>query len=157
MSILCGVLRDKGTIRTSGSSKYVLVVVFPVLKPQYLKIINPPFSFPQSNLGAWFWHRKQKVFAFYVTHRYWYVACCLDLLSRKTCTSTFHLAIIMAADGLATQGARTSAAMWLAWCSRNIPVPVYRKYRKISNISRTKSQNLNISRLGLQLSLRNIL
>ena len=28
--------------------------------------------------------------------------------------------------------------------------------RKISNISRTKSQNLNVSRLGLQLSLRNI-
>ena len=30
-------------------------------------------------------------------------------------------------------------------------------YRKISNISRTKSQNSNVSRLGLQLSLRNIL
>ena len=30
-------------------------------------------------------------------------------------------------------------------------------YRKISNISRTKSQNLNGSRLGLQLFLRNIL
>ena len=32
-----------------------------------------------------------------------------------------------------------------------------RNYRKVSNIRRTKSQNLNISRLGLQLSLRNIL
>ena len=31
------------------------------------------------------------------------------------------------------------------------------KYRKISNIRRTKSLNLNVSRLGLQLSLRNIL
>ena len=30
-------------------------------------------------------------------------------------------------------------------------------YRKISNISRTKSPNSNVSRLGLQLSLRNIL
>ena len=30
-------------------------------------------------------------------------------------------------------------------------------YRKISNIRRTKSQTLNASRLGLQLSLRNIL
>ena len=30
-------------------------------------------------------------------------------------------------------------------------------YRKISNISLTKSQNLNVSRLGLQLSLHNIL
>ena len=30
-------------------------------------------------------------------------------------------------------------------------------YRKISNISGTKSQNLNVSRLGLQLSLCNIL
>ena len=30
-------------------------------------------------------------------------------------------------------------------------------YRKISIISRTKSQNLNVSRLGLQLSLHNIL
>ena len=30
-------------------------------------------------------------------------------------------------------------------------------YRKISNISRTKYQNLNVSRLYLQLSLRNIL
>ena len=29
-------------------------------------------------------------------------------------------------------------------------------YRKISNIRRTKSQNVNVSRLGLQLSLRNI-
>ena len=31
------------------------------------------------------------------------------------------------------------------------------KYRKISNISRTEYQNLNVSRLGLQLFLRNIL
>ena len=30
-------------------------------------------------------------------------------------------------------------------------------YHKVSNISRTKCQNLNVSRLGLQLSLRNIL
>ena len=30
-------------------------------------------------------------------------------------------------------------------------------YRKVSNIMRTKYQNLNVSRLGLQLSLRNIL
>ena len=29
------------------------------------------------------------------------------------------------------------------------------KYRKISNTRRTKSQNLNVSRVGLQLSLRN--
>ena len=28
----------------------------------------------------------------------------------------------MVADGLATQGARASAAMWLTWISRNIPV-----------------------------------
>ena len=28
-------------------------------------------------------------------------------------------------------------------------------YRKLSNIRRTKSQDLNVSRLGLQLSLRN--
>ena len=33
----------------------------------------------------------------------------------------------------------------------------YIDYRKISNIRRTKSQNLNVSRLGLQVSLRNIL
>ena len=31
------------------------------------------------------------------------------------------------------------------------------KYRKISNISRTKSPNSNVSRLGLQLSLCNML
>ena len=30
-------------------------------------------------------------------------------------------------------------------------------YRQVSNIRRTESQNLNVSRLGLQLSLRNIL
>ena len=30
-------------------------------------------------------------------------------------------------------------------------------YRKISNIRRTKSLNLNVSRLGLQLSFRNVL
>ena len=30
-------------------------------------------------------------------------------------------------------------------------------YRKFSNIRRTKSQDLNVSRLGLQLSLRNML
>ena len=30
-------------------------------------------------------------------------------------------------------------------------------YRKISNIERTKSQHINVSRPGLQLSLRNIL
>ena len=33
----------------------------------------------------------------------------------------------------------------------------YRTYRTISNIRRTKSQNLNVSRLGLRMSLRNIL
>ena len=32
-----------------------------------------------------------------------------------------------------------------------------RKYRKISNIRRTKSQNLNVSLLGMHVSLRNIL
>ena len=31
------------------------------------------------------------------------------------------------------------------------------RYRKLSNIRRTKSQNLDVYRLGLQLSLRNIL
>ena len=31
------------------------------------------------------------------------------------------------------------------------------KYRKLSNIRRTKSQNLNVSRHGLELSLNNIL
>ena len=30
------------------------------------------------------------------------------------------------------------------------------EYRNISNIKRTKSQNLNVSRLGLKLTLRNI-
>ena len=30
-------------------------------------------------------------------------------------------------------------------------------YRKVSNIRRTKPENVNVSRLGLQLSLRNIL
>ena len=34
---------------------------------------------------------------------------------------------------------------------------LYENYRKLSNIRRSKSQNLNVSRLGLQLSLRNIL
>ena len=34
---------------------------------------------------------------------------------------------------------------------------VKQKYCKISNIKYTKSQNLNVSHLGLQLSLRNIL
>ena len=34
---------------------------------------------------------------------------------------------------------------------------LHHDYRKISNISRTKSQNLNVSRLSLQLSLCNIL
>ena len=36
-------------------------------------------------------------------------------------------------------------------------VSLLKKYRKISNIRCTKCQNLNVSRLGLQLSLRNIL
>ena len=34
---------------------------------------------------------------------------------------------------------------------------IYRYYRKTSNIRRTKSQNLNVSRLGLQLSSHNTL
>ena len=34
---------------------------------------------------------------------------------------------------------------------------IHKKYRKISNISRTKSQNLSDSRLILQLSLPNLL
>ena len=33
----------------------------------------------------------------------------------------------------------------------------YSTYRKISNIRRVKYQNLNVSRLGLQLFLRNVL
>ena len=36
----------------------------------------------------------------------------------------------------------------------NLPLDMY---RKIFNISRTKSQKSNVSHLGLQLSLRNIL
>ena len=32
-----------------------------------------------------------------------------------------------------------------------------KRYRQISNISHTKSQNLNVSRLALQLYLRNLL
>ena len=34
-------------------------------------------------------------------------------------------------------------------------VNIFKKYRKISNIRRTKSQNINESRLALQLSLPN--
>ena len=34
---------------------------------------------------------------------------------------------------------------------------VQKNYRKLSNIRRTKSQNLNVSHFGLQLSLRNVL
>ena len=49
---------------------------------------------------------------------------------------------IIAADNLVMQGSRASAAMALT-------------YRKTPCISRTKSQNLNISRLVLQFSLPN--
>ena len=38
-----------------------------------------------------------------------------------------------------------------------LPVQYHLIYCKISNISHTKSQNLNVSRLILQLSLRNLL
>ena len=47
----------------------------------------------------------------------------------------------------------------LPWHWSNCPIasaPVNLKYRKISNIRRTKSQNVNVYRLGLQLSLCNI-
>ena len=73
-----------------------------------------------------------------------------------------------AADALATQGAKVSAVMALTCFSRNISVSApeglpqvhlvwekYKLYRKVSNIKRTKSQNLNDSRLVLQLSLPN--
>ena len=43
------------------------------------------------------------------------------------------------------------------YISGYIPGPFHRMHRKVSNISHTKCQNLNVSRLGLQLSLHNIL
>ena len=45
----------------------------------------------------------------------------------------------------------TTTVVMLDWAAQN------RSYRKISNIRRTNSQNLNVSRLGLQLSSHNIL
>ena len=51
----------------------------------------------------------------------------------------------VAADGLATQGTRTQLDNNIALCQN----------RQISNISRTKFQNLNVSCLALQLSLFN--
>ena len=44
---------------------------------------------------------------------------------------------------------------FLVWWQQ--PRQPNKRYRKIFNIVRTKSQNFNVSRLGLQLSLRNIL
>ena len=42
------------------------------------------------------------------------------------------------------------------WCTiTSMPIILSCIYHKISNISHTKSKNLNVSRLGLQLSLRN--
>ena len=40
--------------------------------------------------------------------------------------------------------------------ANSFQVTIVENYRKISNISRTKPQNLNVSRRGLQLSLPNI-
>ena len=50
----------------------------------------------------------------------------------------------------------SSEQIWLTEADYILMV-IFRKYRKISNIRHTKSPNLNVSRLGLQLSLHNIL
>ena len=46
---------------------------------------------------------------------------------------------------------------WIGLCAKGPLVLGLPVYREISNISRTKSQTSNVSRLGLQLILRNIL
>ena len=43
----------------------------------------------------------------------------------------------------------------VAWVMYHNSVPLFGIYRKISNIRRTKSPNLNVSRLVFQLSLPN--
>ena len=67
-----------------------------------------------------------------------------SLSHKKARARLVDIVYAMAADGL---------RMKEAWAS----VAMVSTYRKIFKIRHTKSQTLNVSRLGMQLSLRNIL
>ena len=88
-----------------------------------------------------------------VTERYWWW---VDIGS-GTKPLPEPMVTLMLPYGVTSHNELTLNGWSLLTCHQGKQDPAFRTYHKVSNIRCTKSQNLNVSHLGLQLSLRNIL
>ena len=84
---------------------------------------EPPLSCFNNPLHAKMFRGNIHIFTFYVISRHWYDAGSWNPFSSKTRTNLFYIVNIMAADVLATQGARASATMILTKLNRDNSVP----------------------------------